>query len=108
MKKNQKSIFFLTGAKLSELKNSPLLEVCNKKNIEVLLMDHEIDEMIFGGVQKYKDHDFKSINHANSLEEIQGDDKKDNKKVDINPFCKEGDGLYLIFFISKYGLPLLF
>ena len=93
MKKNQKSIFFLTGAKLSELKNSPLLEVCNNKSIEVLLMDHEIDEMVFGGVQKYKDHDFKSINHANSLEEIQGDDKKDDKKdgkkVDIDPFIKK-------------------
>ena len=72
MQKDQKSIFFLTGAKLNELKNSPLLEVCNQKNIEVLLMDSEIDEMVFSSMQKYKDHEFKSINHANALEEIQG------------------------------------
>ena len=90
MKKDQKSIFFLTGAKLSELKNSPLLEVCNKKDIQVLLMDHEIDEMVFGAMQKYKDFDFKSINHANALEEVQGDeDDKGKKKEKVEPFIKK-------------------
>ena len=89
MQKDQKSIFFLTGAKLAELKNSPLLEVCNNKNIEVLLMDHEIDEMVFGAMQKYKDHDFKSINHANSLEEIQGEEKEPNKASNLDPFIKK-------------------
>tara|TARA_B100001540_G_scaffold300175_1_gene305380 strand:- start:825 stop:2684 length:1860 start_codon:yes stop_codon:yes gene_type:complete len=90
MQKDQKSIFFLTGAKLSELKNSPLLEVCNKKDIQVLLMDHEIDEMVFGAMQKYKDFDFKSINHANALEEVQGDeDDKGKKKEKVEPFIKK-------------------
>tara|TARA_Y100001970_G_scaffold291403_1_gene428437 strand:- start:981 stop:2837 length:1857 start_codon:yes stop_codon:yes gene_type:complete len=89
MQKDQKSIFFLTGAKLAELKNSPLLEVCNNQSIEVLLMDHEIDEMVFGAMQKYKDHDFKSINHANSLEEIQGEDKKTDKASNLDPFIKK-------------------
>ena len=90
MKKEQKSIFFLTGAKLNELKNSPLLEVCNQKNIEVLLMDSEIDEMVFGNMQKYKDHEFKSINHANALEEIKGKDvDKKETKIDVDPFIKK-------------------
>ena len=87
MKKEQKSIFYLTGSNINELKNSPLLEVCNNKNIEVLLMDHEIDEMVFAGLGKYKEHDFKSINHANALEEIQGED--DTKNIDIEPFIKK-------------------
>jgi len=87
MKKEQKSIFYLTGSNINELKNSPLLEVCNNKNIEVLLMDHEIDEMVFAGLGKYKEHDFKSINHANALEEIQGDD--DTNNIDIEPFIKK-------------------
>jgi len=89
MQKDQKSIFFLTGAKLAELKNSPLLEVCNNKNIEVLLMDQEIDEMVFGAMQKYKEHDFKSINHANSLEEIQGEDKDTDKASNLDPLIKK-------------------
>jgi len=89
MQKEQKSIFFLTGAKLSELRNSPLLEVCNKKDIQVLLMDHEIDEMVFGAMQKYKDHDFKSINHANALEEVQSQDNKEKKNDKVEPFIKK-------------------
>ena len=88
MKKKQKSIFYLTGSNINELKNSPLLEVCNNKNVEVLLMDHEIDEMIFGSVGKYKDHEFKSINHANALEEIQ-EDKEEKTKIDIKPFINK-------------------
>ena len=89
MKKDQKSIFYLTGANINELKNSPLLEVCNNKDIEVLLMDHEIDEMVFGSLGKYKENEFKSINHANALEEIEGKDKKDHKKIDLDPFIKK-------------------
>ena len=89
MQKDQKSIYYLTGSKLNELKNSPLLEVCNKNEIQVLLMDHEIDEMTFGSVQKYKDFDLKSINHANALEEIQGEDKEKNNKIDIDPLIKK-------------------
>ena len=89
MKKEQKSIFYLTGSNINELKNSPLLEVCNSKDIEVLLMDHEIDEMVFGSLGKYKENEFKSINHANALEEIEGKDKKDNKKTNIDPFIKK-------------------
>tara|TARA_A100001035_G_scaffold273286_1_gene263626 strand:- start:3342 stop:5204 length:1863 start_codon:yes stop_codon:yes gene_type:complete len=91
MIKDQKSIFFLTGAKINELKNSPLLEVCNSKNIEVLLMDHEIDEMIFGsGMHKYKDFDFKSINHANALEELDDkDSEKDKKSTNVDDLIKK-------------------
>ena len=89
MKKNQKSIYYLTGSKIIELKNSPLLEVCNKKGLQVLLMDHEIDEMTFGSVQKYKEYDFKSINHANALEEIQADEEQKDQKIDIDPFIKK-------------------
>ena len=53
-------------------------------------MDHEIDEMVFGAMQKYKDFDFKSINHANALEEVQGDeDDKGKKKEKVEPFIKK-------------------
>jgi len=88
MKKDQKSIFYLTGSNINELKNSPLLEVCNSRDIEVLLMDHEIDEMVFGGLGKYKEHEFKSINHANALEEMQ-DDVEENKNINIEPLIKK-------------------
>ena len=54
-------------------------------------MDHEIDEMIFGsGMHKYKDFDFKSINHANALEELDDkDNKKDKKSTDVDDLIKK-------------------
>ena len=54
-------------------------------------MDHEIDEMIFGsGMHKYKDFDFKSINHANALEELDDkDNEKDKKSTNVDDLIKK-------------------
>ncbi|MBI45637.1 MAG: molecular chaperone HtpG [Candidatus Marinimicrobia bacterium] len=79
MSKDQKSIFYIVGESYGSIKASPLLETCNKKGIEVLIMDNEIDEFVFSSVTKYKDYTFKSINHSDAMEEIQtDDDKKDS------------------------------
>ena len=83
MKKDQKSIFYITGENYDVLKTSPLLEACNKKDVEVLIMDNEIDEFVFSSVTKYKENTFKSINHSDALEELQtDDDKKENTSCD--------------------------
>jgi len=76
MAKDQKSIFYIVGESYESIKVSPLLETCNKKGIEVLIMDNEIDEFVFSSVTKYKDYTFKSINHSDAMEEIQTDDDK--------------------------------
>ena len=40
-------------------------------------MDNEIYEFVFSSVSKYKEHNFKSVNHSDALEELQnGVDKK--------------------------------
>ena len=83
MKKDQKSIFYITGENYDTIKSSPLLEACNKKDVEVLIMDNEIDEFVFSSVSKYKEHNFKSVNHSDALEELQDDDdKKDSNNCD--------------------------
>ena len=89
MKKKQKSIFYITGDNFDILKNSPLLETCNNKDIEVLIMNDEIDEFVFSSVSKYKDFNFKSINHADALDELKtdGDKKEENDK--ITPLIKK-------------------
>ena len=88
MKKDQKSIFYITGENYEIIKSSPLLEACNKKDIEVLIMDHEIDEFVFSSVTTYKEHTFKSINHSDALDELQTEeDKKDN--VNCDPLIKK-------------------
>ena len=53
MPEDQKSIYFITGQNQISLENSPLLEMYEKKGIEVLILDDEIDEIIITGVAKY-------------------------------------------------------
>ena len=89
MKKDQKSIFYITGDNFEVLKSSPLLETCNNKDIEVLIMDNEIDEFVFSSVTKYKELNFKSINHADALDELKSEDEKKEEKEKTTPLIKK-------------------
>ena len=72
MKEGQKSLYYITGGNESLLRTSPLLEIYRKKDIEVLLLDDDIDEIVFQGVDKYGELDLKSVNKGDV-----GDDLKD-------------------------------
>ena len=89
MKKDQKSIFYITGDNFGVLKNSPLLETCNNKDIEVLIMDNEIDEFVFSSVTKYKETNFKSINHSDALDELKSEEEKKEEKQKTIPLLKK-------------------
>jgi len=88
MNKDQKSIFYIVGESYDSIKLSPLLETCNKKGIEVLVMDNEIDEFVFSSVTKYKDYTFKSINHSDAMEELKTEDDKKDSEV-CKPLLKK-------------------
>src|ERR1700734_1772179 len=64
MQPNQKALYYITGGSESTLRNSPLLEIHKKKGIEVLLLDDDIDEIVFSTVDKYGDIDLKSVNKS--------------------------------------------
>src|ERR1700712_3454666 len=53
MKEGQKSLYYITGGAQSLLRTSPLLGIYRKKDIEVLILDDEVDEIVFSGVDKY-------------------------------------------------------
>ncbi|HPX91640.1 MAG TPA: molecular chaperone HtpG, partial [Spirochaetota bacterium] len=55
MKPEQSAIYYITGGKEQLLRNSPLLEIYKEKDIEVLILDDEIDEIVISTVPKYKD-----------------------------------------------------
>jgi molecular chaperone HtpG len=83
MKEGQKSIYYLTGGTDSLLRSSPLLEIYKKKDIEVLLLDDEIDEIVFSGIEKYGDIDLKAANKAATSEDLKDEaepDKADSLK----------------------------
>ena len=80
MKEGQKSIYYITGGKDSLLRTSPLLEIYKKKDLEVLLLDDEIDEIVFSGIEKYGDIDLKAVNKAATSEDLK--DEADADKGD--------------------------
>ena len=71
MKEGQKSIYYITGGAESLLRNSPLLEIYKKKEIEVLILDDDIDEIVFSGVDKYGEIDLKAVNKAATSEDLK-------------------------------------
>ena len=71
-----KSIYYITGQNQISLQNSPLLEMYDKKDIEVLILDDEIDEIIITGVPKYDDKELKSVNRSGAADDFSDDSDK--------------------------------
>jgi molecular chaperone HtpG len=83
MKPEQKAIYYITGGKEALLRNSPLLEMYTNKDIEVLILDDEIDEIVITSVPKFKDFELKSVNRADAAEDLKdASDKEKEKKVE--------------------------
>ncbi len=87
MKEGQKSLYYITGGQGSQLRKSPLLEIYKKKNYEVLILDDDIDEIVFSGVDKYGDLELKSVNKASTDEDLQdaAEDDKTDKAEALKP-----------------------
>ena len=88
LQSEQKFIYYLVGENETSLRNSPLLEMYKKKNIEVLIMDDEVDEVIMPSITKYKDFELKAVNRSSAADELKDEDKKD-KNDEIKPLIKK-------------------
>ena len=88
MKSDQKGIYFITGATADVLRTSPLLEIYKKKDIEVLLLDDEIDEFVFSGVDKYDGVDLKAVNKTSAGEDLK-DAADQDKSEDLKPLLEK-------------------
>ena len=88
MREDQKSIYYITGQNKVSLKNSPLLEMYHKKDIEVLLLDDEIDEIIISSVPKYDEKDLKSVNRSGAADDFSEESDKDAEKS-LQPVMKK-------------------
>jgi molecular chaperone HtpG len=81
MKDGQKSIYLITGGAESLLRTSPLLEIYKKKDLEVLLLDDDIDEIVFSGIDKYGDIELKAVNKASTSEDLKDDSEPDQAEA---------------------------
>src|SRR3982751_4669123 len=84
IKEGQKSIYYITGGGESLLRTSPLLEIYKKKDLEVLILDDEFDEIVFGQIDKYSDVDLKSVNKSSTSEDLK-DEAEPEKAEEIKP-----------------------
>ena len=88
MKEGQKSIYYISGGNESLLRTSPLLEIYRKKDFEVLILDDEVDEIVFAGVDKYGDIDLKSVNKASTSEDLK-DESEPDKTETLKPLIEK-------------------
>ena len=84
MKEGQKSIYYITGGSESLLRTSPLLEIYKKKDLEVLILDDDIDEIVFSGVEKYGETDLKAVNKTSTSEDLK-DEAEPDKAESLKP-----------------------
>src|SRR5580700_2406487 len=88
MKEGQKSIYYITGGTDSLLRTSPQLEIYKKKDLEVLILDDEIDEIVFSGVDKYGEIELKSVNKSSTSEDLK-DAAEPDKAESLKPLLEK-------------------
>ena len=88
MKADQKSIYYITGGTESLLRTSPLLEIYKKKDIEVLILDDDFDEIVFAGIEKYGEIDLKSVSKAATSEDLK-DSAETDKSEALKPLLEK-------------------
>jgi molecular chaperone HtpG len=88
MNEGQKSIYYITGGSECLLRTSPLLEIYKKRDIEVLVLDDDFDEIVFGGIDKYGDIELKSVNKASTSEDLK-DTAEPDKAEKLKPLLEK-------------------
>jgi molecular chaperone HtpG len=107
MKSDQKHIYYLTGGGSAHgtdenvLRSSPLLEAYRAKDIEVLIMDDDIDDLVVPSIHNYRKEtqgadgktesqswELKAVNRAGADEEL-GDKKDKSAEKEAKPVIEK-------------------
>ncbi|MDA3851472.1 MAG: molecular chaperone HtpG [Spirochaetaceae bacterium] len=85
---DQKAIYYIAGDKESILRSSPLLQDYKKKDIEVLILDDEIDEIVMPMVGPYEEMPLKAVNKSGASDDLKSDEDK-KKEEDLKPLAEK-------------------
>ena len=90
MQSTQEKIYYIVADNFIAAKNSPLLEVFRKKNIEVLLLSDRVDEWLVSHLNEFEGKPLQSVSQG-SLDLGSLEDKKEleEKKVESEKNFKE-------------------
>lgn len=91
MRKGQKYIYYITSENFASAKNSPHLEIFNKKGIEVLLLSDRVDEWLVNNFREYQGKTLKSIAKGDLADLDSKSDKKlqQKKEKDFGDIIKQ-------------------
>ncbi|AYN24603.1 molecular chaperone HtpG [Buchnera aphidicola] len=91
MHEKQEKIYYITADSYTSAKNSPHLELFNKKNIDVLLLSDRIDEWMMNYLTEFKGKKFQSISKEDlSLNKLIKENKTQKEKsIEIIEFLKK-------------------
>ena len=82
MSEFQKEIFYITGEDEKILKNSPLLEKFKAKNFNVLILDEDVDSVVFPMVTEYDKTPMKSVQDVKFDDEVESDSEESKELVE--------------------------
>ncbi|CAL4325475.1 Chaperone protein HtpG [Buchnera aphidicola (Protaphis terricola)] len=92
MNEKQEKIYYITSDSYISAKNSPHLELFNKKNIDVLLLSDRIDEWMMNYLVEFEGKKFQSISKEDeSLNKLTEEKitNNNNIKTDMSDFIKK-------------------
>ena len=83
MKKDQKEVYYLTGASRAAIESDPHLEIFKRKGLEAFYLYEPVDEFALSGLTKYKDFELKAVEHVDlgKLDSFKEDEKEDGAKA---------------------------
>ncbi|QIM63274.1 molecular chaperone HtpG [Pasteurellaceae bacterium Orientalotternb1] len=88
MKDGQKAIYYVTADSYTAAKNSPHLELFNKKGIEVLLLSDRIDEWLLGHLTEFDGKPLQSITKSDlDLGDLADKQEEENQKAQEAEFA---------------------
>ncbi|QTM01001.1 molecular chaperone HtpG [Mannheimia sp. ZY171111] len=98
MKAGQKAIYFLTADSYQAAKNSPHLELFNKKGIEVLLLSERIDEWVVSHLTEFDGKPLQSITKSDldlgDLADKAEDETQKAQEAEFGSFLERAKGYF--------------